>query len=212
MSKLVCEVGVNDLPRGSCSDDKGNSLPFYKTWTSMLYRCFSEKKQEERPTYKDCTVCNEWLLLSNFKKWYDSQYKEEGWHLDKDILVPNNKVYSPTTCRFVPSNINNLLIGRGRSRGKHLIGVSWHKDRRKYQLSYGKSNVLQKRKELKLKGRYTSEIEAHNAYRYIKSLVIVDTITQLKLDHPKLDSDILAALQLRADKLLDYSIPYEDFM
>lgn len=34
----------------------------------------------------------------------------EGWHLDKDILLKGNKVYSPETCAFVPAKINSLLI------------------------------------------------------------------------------------------------------
>jgi hypothetical protein len=33
----------------------------------------------------------------------------QGRHLDKDILIPGNKLYSPETCIFVPTEINNLL-------------------------------------------------------------------------------------------------------
>ena len=85
----------------------------YKTWQSMLERCYSEKHLKKRPTYKDCYVCDEWLCYSNFKKWYDNNYyeiKDERMCLDKDILIKGNKVYSPNTCVFVPNKINMLVL------------------------------------------------------------------------------------------------------
>jgi len=33
----------------------------------------------------------------------------EGKHLDKDILIPGNKIYSPDRCIFVSSLINLLI-------------------------------------------------------------------------------------------------------
>lgn len=48
---------------------------------------------------------------------------EKYWHLDKDILVAGNKIYSPETCLFVPNRINSLLI-RGVKTGPLPLGVS----------------------------------------------------------------------------------------
>lgn len=38
-------------------------------------------------------------------------------HLDKDILYPGNKVYSPYTCLLVPQYINVLFINKTNERG-----------------------------------------------------------------------------------------------
>lgn len=84
----------------------------YSVWKSMVDRCYSEKSQKSRPTYVGCSVCEEWLNFQNFGKWFDENWKEfmgKNWHLDKDILVKGNKVYSPETCTFVPNQINVLF-------------------------------------------------------------------------------------------------------
>lgn len=115
--KLIYGIGVNDIDININVD--GRNLLFYDTWHRMLERCYSIKRQVSDPTYKECYVCDEWLLLSNFKKWFDENYVE-GFALDKDILVENNKVYSPDACRFVPQYLNNLIVGRNKSNGLPL--------------------------------------------------------------------------------------------
>ena len=47
------------------------------------------------------------------------QQDYDGKHLDKDLLVCNNKVYSPETCVFVPREINQFLTKSNNSRGKY---------------------------------------------------------------------------------------------
>ena len=61
----------------------------------------------------DCSVYEGWHNFQNFAKWYEDNYyeiEEEQMHLDKDILVKGNKVYSPDTCVFVPETINGLFV------------------------------------------------------------------------------------------------------
>lgn len=73
---------------------------FYEVWQGMLQRCYDPKMQERRPTYIGCTVCEDWHNFQNFAKWMsDKDYA--GNHLDKDILIDGNKIYSPETCIFV---------------------------------------------------------------------------------------------------------------
>ncbi len=120
-NKLVCGVGVNDY-EGNVTEN-GKHIKSYNTWCSMLARCYSSKAQIKMPTYIDCSVCEEWLSFSNFKIWFDENYVE-GFHLDKDILVQGNKVYSPEFCRFVPQYLNKLLTDCGNARGDLPLGVA----------------------------------------------------------------------------------------
>ena len=85
----------------------------YGVWHDMVERCYNEKTRHAHMAYKDCTVCNEWLNYQTFCKWYYENYYSTGegrMHLDKDILVKNNRIYSPETCIFVPQRINMMFI------------------------------------------------------------------------------------------------------
>ena len=120
-NKLIQGHGINDLDEPVWKD--GKNLKFYTVWVNMLQRCYSGKYQDRQPTYRNCSVCPEWLSLSVFKEWFDVNYRE-GMALDKDILVKGNKIYSPDTCRFVPQYINSLLTDAGASRGELPLGVT----------------------------------------------------------------------------------------
>lgn len=72
----------------------------YKTWASMLQRCYDKKFQAGNPTYTDCSVDPEWHNFQNFAEWMSKQ-DYRGKELDKDIKVKGNEVYSPETCMFV---------------------------------------------------------------------------------------------------------------
>ena len=120
-NKLVCGVGINDFDEAVIVN--GQHIPVYICWHGMLRRCYYQSYQTKYPTYIGCTVCEEWKSFSNFKQWYDLHYRE-GTQLDKDILVEGNKIYSPATCRFVPSNINSLLIDCGSARGEFPLGIN----------------------------------------------------------------------------------------
>lgn len=99
----------------------------YIYWKNMIKRCYSKKYQINRPTYKDCVVCDEWLTFSNFKEWFYKNYYEienEKIHLDKDIIKKGNKLYSPNTCIFVPHKINTIFLTNKSNKNNNLpIGV-----------------------------------------------------------------------------------------
>lgn len=117
---LVCNVGVNDLFDVVVGGVKQKS---YEVWKNMIIRCYEKKRRRSWLAYEGCSVCQEWLTFSNFKKWFDKNYIE-GYQLDKDILVKGNKIYSPQNCCFVPSRINSLVVNRKNFRGKYPIGVT----------------------------------------------------------------------------------------
>lgn len=99
-------VGISDCKKIPWSKTKEKA---YSVWYDMLRRCYDERCHKVRPSYKKCTVCEEWLLFSNFKKWFDENYIE-GYCLDKDIKQKNleHKIYSPKTCLFVTKSENAL--------------------------------------------------------------------------------------------------------
>ena len=131
--------------------------PFYRVWKSMLERCYSDKAQDKHPTYKGCSVSEEWNTFSNFRGWMVEQ-DWEGKQLDKDLLIEGNKVYSASTCVFVTPSVNYFILDSGATRGEWMIGVYW--DRGKFKSLC--SNPFTKKQEHL--GRFTCEQEAHQAW------------------------------------------------
>jgi hypothetical protein len=117
--KKLYGVAINDY----CDSisKHGRKIISYSVWKHMITRCYSNRA--DYSSYKDCSVCEDWLTFSNFKKWFDDNYVD-GYHLDKDILIKGNKVYSPDTCCFVPSQINTLITKHDATRGVLPIGVT----------------------------------------------------------------------------------------
>lgn len=100
----------------------------YKTWYNMLFRCYNSS------CYKDVKVCEEWYNYSAFEEWYERQYKENRWHLDKDILSNGNGLYSPDTCCFLPPEINTFF-----AKFKKAKGYSYNKRKKRYE-AYCRNN------------------------------------------------------------------------
>jgi len=121
-------IGVNDL-RGKV--DTANSRS-YSIWKDIIRRCYSKEKAKFK-CYTKVKVCKEWLLYSNFKKWYDENFplklEQEGWEMqiDKDLLSGENKIYSPETCIFLPRKINGFLSNKQSSNTSGITGVSYIK-------------------------------------------------------------------------------------
>ena len=137
---LIYGVGVNDADYAvtmyeEVGDVKRKQVwicPFYQKWRSMLRRCYGKSFVTKNPTYIRCSVTKEWLVFSNFKSWMEKQ-DWEGKELDKDLLFPGNKIYSPETCVFVDSVINTFVIECNKSRGEWPIGVYWDKQKQKFR-------------------------------------------------------------------------------
>lgn len=91
--------------------ENGKFTIFYQQWKNMLLRCYV-KADRHRP-YEDAEVCDEWLNFQTFSKWYDEHYYElpnnERLHIDKDVRVKDNRVYSPDACMLVPQSINEVF-------------------------------------------------------------------------------------------------------
>ena len=168
--KLVYGVGVNDsgyvvqkfetiIVDGKQKRKMIWECPYYRAWTNMLQRCYSIKYQERYPTYRGCSVTEEWLTFSNFRAWMEKQDWQDN-QLDKDLLFEGNKVYSPEACVFVTRMVNMFTIDSKASRGEWLIGVYWNKSTGKFLAQC--SNPFTKKSEYL--GYFTCELEAHSAW------------------------------------------------
>lgn len=170
-TKLVFGVGINDADyvvkkwetvwcvNGVRKRRLVWECPYYRTWKEMLRRCYSAEYQDKYPTYKGCSVSEEWLLFSRFRAWMVTQ-DWEGMQLDKDILFEGNKVYSEEKCVFVTHAVNSFTTDRAAARGEWLIGVSWHKGGGKF-MSQCRNTLTNKQEYL---GLFVCEQEAHNAW------------------------------------------------
>ncbi len=187
-SRSVSGVGLNDADYSVTPfiDGKRTICPFYSVWQSMLERCYNPKVHAKWPKYSGCSVAEEWLSFMRFRLWMSCQ-DWEGNQLDKDILIPGNKIYSADTCVFVDGKTNSLITGHDSTRGDFPIGVS--KNGKKFQAYCNKDG-----RQVKL-GTHPSQEEAHSAYKKYKAAVI----TGAAMLQP--DERVKKALILRAYNL-----------
>jgi hypothetical protein len=148
--------------------------PYYVKWFNIFERCYNGVY----PSYKTVKVCEEWHNFQNFAKWYEenwkSDYMDNKWSLDKDILVKGNKIYSPETCCFVPQEINSLFIKLNSRRGEYPIGVYLSKNK-KYISNFTKG----KRVTMYL-GTYNTPEEAFQVYKETKESYIKEIADKWK--------------------------------
>ena len=133
--------------------------PYYSSWRGMITRCYSKAFQKKYPAYIGCTVSEEWKTFSNFKSWMEEQ-DWEGKHLDKDLLIDGNKVYSRETCLFIPNMINNFIVDNKASRGEFPVGVMWDNNWGKFRASV-RNYSTKKQEHL---GSFICPNEAHKAW------------------------------------------------
>lgn len=107
---------------------QGKQTTAYNIWVDMLRRCYSEVSLIKLPTYKGCSVVEEWHNFQNFADWYYQQpnARKKGFDLDKDLTVSGNKRYGSDTCSLVPQQINSVLLNSKASRGNLPQGVTLH--------------------------------------------------------------------------------------
>ena len=149
----------------------------YVLWNNMLKRCYSDIYQKKYPTYEGCEVSDNFKSYEYFYEWCNKQigFDNKDWQLDKDLLVKGNKIYSESTCVFIPAEINSLLTKCTASRGEHLIGVCWHKRDKVFMTTVGKSKG--KREHL---GYFKTELEAFKAYKTAKESFIKEQANKWK--------------------------------
>ena len=178
---LPSVFGVGILGTKYPSKVNGVLTKEYVLWHSMLQRCYSDAYKKKQPTYEGCGVSENFKYYEYFHEWCHGQigFYNEGngnpFQLDKDLLVKGNKVYSESTCIFIPSEINSLLVKSTASRGEYLIGVCWHKKGKVFMAQVSKN----KGKPEHL-GYFNTEIEAFNAYKVAKESFVKEQANKWK--------------------------------
>ena len=172
--KPVYKVGVMDIPNTLVRGVKHPRV--YHIWNNMLQRCYNENLRSKHATYYDCEVADDFKYYSKFKEWAEKQigYAQEGWALDKDILVRGNKVYSAETCAFVPNEIN-CLIHTGKSyRGLLPQGVVLSNNKKRYR---ARVSMGGKHKD---QGTFDTPEEAFMKYKEVKEAYIKEVADKYK--------------------------------
>ena len=161
----VSSVGYIDEGRYSTRKN-GKPARVYSVWRRMISRCYSKSTQKRQPSYVGCYVDKEWHSFQNFAEWFYRQPNsmEAGFELDKDLILSGNKVYGPSTCSFVPREVNRALVHRGNPVYDLPRGVTMFKG--KYRAS-----VFENRK-YRFLGDFDSLRDACIAYSEAKEMLV----------------------------------------
>ena len=178
-------VGIMDVP-----NEARRNVPIpkeYSIWNGVRQRCYNENIRHLNPSYQEAEMSENFKRYSYFKEWCHNQigFDQDGWQLDKDILIKGNKLYSEATCCFVPPEINTLILKADRIRGKYPIGVYEDKQAGKFKV---RISVEGKHKHV---GRYYCEKEAFYAYKVAKEQYIKEVANKWK---SQLDPRVYEAL------------------
>lgn len=167
----ICGVGILGN-KYKTTMPNGKRIKEYKSWRNIIQRSFSNKYKNKKSTYKNVTCCDEWLVFDNFYEWihrqsnFDRWLNNNAWHVDKDILMKGNKIYSPHTCCLVPQRVNSLFIKDNAIRVGLPIGVRKHRNKYIAECHDAMNN------KTKYLGIFDTPEEAFNAYKQYKENVI----------------------------------------
>ena len=173
------KFGVGYIGEGKYKtiDSEGKELPVYTYWDGIMRRCYSERIKKLYKSYFDCLVDERWHNFQVFAEWFYENYNPEtmkSWHLDKDILIKGNRIYSPETCTFLPNELNVLFTNGYIKRGEYPKGVSYKPRINRYIAQYQNEGVV-----IHI-GTYKTIEEAFQAYKTVKENYIKDRADKWK--------------------------------
>lgn len=185
---VLYRIAINDA-NYAVKPREGDHCPFYLVWSAMIDRCYG-KRTKSNNNYKGCSVCEEWLTFSNFRAWMETQ-DWKGKELDKDLIIPENKIYSPRSCVFVSREVNAFLV-RPRSKTTTPLGV--YAMRRKGRVYY-KAQIKGIGKAAFYLGIFPTPLEAHRTWQTEKLKRII------KLIEKQDDKRVIDGLKIRQEIL-----------
>lgn len=135
----------------------------YRIWRTMISRVHSNNKQVQ---YSSISICDEWRFLDNFKAWFEKTYPtniaiDYNIELDKDLLQLgiDSKLYSPSTCLWLPKRINLFLHNDYKTNTSGKTGVYLNK----YNSYVAQGHDFDTSKTIRL-GSFKTLQEASQAY------------------------------------------------
>lgn len=187
------KYGIMDLPKSVGRGDKRD--PLYYKWKDVMQRCYNPKRKVGSPTYEDCTSSETFRYFSKFKSWYYSQIgcDQGDWHLDKDILVKGNKIYSEDTCCIVPPEINCAVTKNKSVRGQFPQGVIYNCTKTRYRAR------IQRGDKCESLGTYDTPEEVFYAYKPVKEAYIKSLAEKWKDEIDPRVYDALMAWEISID-------------
>lgn len=165
-------IGVGPYLSGS----DGRNYVEYDAWRNMLKRCYCPIYQSDQPSYIGCTVDPTWHNYQTFAYWYcsNSNYNK-GYHLDKDILIPGNRIYGPQYCTLVPEAINQLFAEHGIISINRELPTGVHRHYSKFQAEYNGIHL----------GTFDTINDAVQVYTNVKRKHILLLAERYKYDLPE---------------------------
>lgn len=150
---------INDIPSSTSLYSKE-----YNTWNGIFDRVL-HNKQKRHESYREIIIAPCFYKFSNFLRWIKSQPNYEKWKnsnkyeycLDKDLLHPELKCYSPYTCRLIANTVNSAFTS-----GRKIKGCCFDKKRKKWEVKLTENNVNRHIAYCK------TEIEARELYKKVK--------------------------------------------
>lgn len=131
MRPTTCDIGFLGIGP-HVSKVKGVQNPVHRVWSNMFFRVYSPATPDVARVYAGTSVHSNWHNFQNFAEWYHNQIDRFGpvkhrWHLDKDLLIPGNRVYGPDTCCLIPLEVNELFTDSANARGEYPMGVNFRR-------------------------------------------------------------------------------------
>lgn len=172
-----------------------------KYWIHMIKRVYDKHEHEKHPTYIGTKLYEPWHCFQDFGYWHKENYytiPNETMELDKDILYKGNKLYSPSSCIYVPHRINSLFTKSNAKRGNYPIGVTYHKRDDIYEAKLSFLNENNKKDRIYL-GRYNTPEEAFQSYKVAKEKYIKQVADEYKPYIPKELYDAMYRYEVEID-------------
>jgi hypothetical protein len=171
-------------------------------WAGVKTRCsVGTMAHVKGPSY--IGVTNGFADFQEFADWCSEQpgYMNRDhngmiYEIDKDLLIPGNRIYRPGACSFVPRRINSLFTSSKAVRGPLPVGVSFHKSRGKF------SAYCNTGSRMKYLGLFLCPLEAHRAWQIEKAAVVKDVATEYGMSNGA-NHRVVAALVRKANSILE---------